>query len=326
VPAVVVEQAGIDTWSPAWRIREGSPAERAFASLASVPSKRSRLLPEPIGGYRVGWFPRERLVFAEGHPGGDVLGCPDDLPQELERLHASLLDYGLQLPAGLAHWDRPGSIGLAGVRRLDATCDLRFDTTSEGLAVLTGVAAMALPRLKQVLHREAGGPRVETVSFHGHAGGKKVARLYDKGVQAGVAARGQLLRPEDQRRWGAGSRRAVEELSTGYVREKFRSRFLPLWKATKGVTVGTPTALATKLGPLLDAGEVTPAAARSMLGYIALEQAGLHQGPARTRRHLRARCRDFGLVLADGVLEEVEVDLHEVLDQCLDCDAWERRG
>jgi hypothetical protein len=323
---VVVEQAGVDTWSPAWRVREGSAAERALTALASVPSKRSRLLPEAIAGYRVGWFPRERLVFAEGHPGGDALGCPDALPAELDRLSTALSDYGLGLTTQPANWDRPGSPGLVGVRRLDATCDLRFESTSEGLAVLSGVAALALPRLKQVLHREAGGPRVETVSYHGFTGGKKVARVYDKGVQAGSAPRAQLLRPEDQRRWGAGSRRTVEELSTGYVREKFRSRFLPLWKATKGVTVGSAVVLAEKLAAATDAGELTARQAESLAGYLVLEQAGASRLPARSRRRRRSFCRDMGLVLVDGSLEEVEVDLHEVLDQCLESDAWDRRG
>ena len=36
----------------------------------------------------------------------------------------------------------------------------------------------------------------------------------------------------------------------------------------------------------------------------------------------RAAVRDLGLILADGVLQEVEVDLHDVLDQCMDGPAW----
>jgi hypothetical protein len=45
----------------------------------------------------------------------------------------------------------------------------------------------------------------------------------------------------------------------------------------------------------------------------------------RTRRRRRALVRETGLVLHNGAMEEVEIDLHEVLEEVLDTDAWSRR-
>jgi len=61
--------AGIDTWSPCWYAPPGSPPARALDALATEVSGRARLLPEPVAGHRLGWFPDPRLVFAEGRAG-----------------------------------------------------------------------------------------------------------------------------------------------------------------------------------------------------------------------------------------------------------------
>ena len=56
--------AGIDTISTCWYAEPGSPLARVRA-LATQPSGRAWCLPEPIGGYRIGWFVGSGLVFAE---------------------------------------------------------------------------------------------------------------------------------------------------------------------------------------------------------------------------------------------------------------------
>jgi hypothetical protein len=337
---VKVASAGIDTWSPAWYVTEGSQADRAMRELASIPSAGgSWLMPDRVEGHRVGWFPRSRMVFAEGHPVADGLASPDELPMVLDRLHNSIKDYGVQLYSdysrkrgradkGYAISDRLP--GFAGIRRLDATADLSFETRCEGAAVLTGVAALARMRQKADIWYDRG--QVQTVYFKGHGGKRTLGRWYDKGAEAGTAPRFRLLRPEDQRRFVASSRRGVEELTTSYVREKFQQRFMPLWRASEGVVVAGPDKLTDRLLELVEADELALRSAEQLAGYIALRDrvrdrdrgTASHKRTTEWRRE--SRLLELGLVPADESGAETTVDLHDVLEQVLDSDAWDRRG
>ena len=322
----VIDQAGIDTWSPAWYLDEDDPVLAAVLALATSPAKRGRVLPEKIAGHTIGCFPGQRMVYAEGHPGGDRLGSPDALPEALCALETGLRDYGLPMPRRRPydHFTvdpRPRS-GFAGIRRLDTTLDLSYETTAEGLAVLAGIAAVA----GQVVHRSHDLRFPETVLLKGRSGRTTLGRVYDKGVESGSAPRGRLIRPEDQRRYPREARRDVEELTTSYVREQFIRRFTPLWRATKGVvTVSGPLTLASKLCDAIEEGEVSPREARMIAGDLLMASVGAPASSRRTRFRHRARARSLGLVFGDGVLEEVEVDLHDVLDEVLETDAWNRR-
>src|SRR5438270_5562348 len=129
-------------------------------------------MPEPVGGYRVGWIEGPAMLYAEGHPAGEgQLANPSHLPAAFEQLRRQLLDAGVPLPDGRAadrlragqllargerrYWVSPetGEVlglsdpnayervpGFAGVRRVDATVDLAMDRGSDGIAVLRGVA------------------------------------------------------------------------------------------------------------------------------------------------------------------------------------------
>jgi hypothetical protein len=296
------------------------------------------MLEHSVEGHRVGWFPGSGLAFAEGHPGGDRLGCPDDLPEVLCALERALWDRDIPVEPRRSRsvWDGPcgpqkrqgghRSTGFAGVRRLDVTCDLDFAAGAEGLAVLAGVAALNLPRMQTAVRRQAGGRFIETVAFHGSGGRKLLGRWYDKGVESGLAARGRLVRPEDQRRFTSDSRRATEELDTVYVRELFRQRFLPLWRAAKGVTVAGRMVLAAKVAELVEEGSLSAEQAEKLVGYLVLQQADCWSGARATRYRREALLRDNGLVLADGVMQEVEVDLHSVLEEALESDLWGSEG
>jgi hypothetical protein len=149
-----------------------------------------------------------------------------------------------------------------------------------------------------------------------------LGRFYDKGYESGAAARGTLLRLEDQRRWPRASRRDVTELTGDYVRGQFQRRFYPLWKASKGVTVGGVLVLAQKLLELQEAGDVTPRQAERLAGFLVLEQAQASRVSRATTFRRQAEVGELGLVLADGVLEEVEVDLHAVMEEALDGAVW----
>lgn len=367
---VKVEGAGVDTWSPAWYVGEDSPAARALDALATVPTRRGKLVADPILGHRIGWVPAARLAFAEGHPaeavGTEGLLSPDLLPEALWRVWDACTDYGLLLPEGLpvgplrvgpVEVREDGRPGFAGVRRCDATVDLRFDSSAEGLAFLQGVAAIGMPRAKQAVWRDVGGaydqvadyarqeafangcdeladtPReiralasrpIETVAFYGHGGHKMLARVYDKSVEASLGRRGTLIRPEDQRRYTKGTRRGVDELHAAYVRNQFHRRFVPLYQASEGIKVGGSEAIAAKLGELVDDGVITIRQAERILGYAGLEQAGVWRGDRRTYFRRRAELREAGLVLDDLGIDQVEVDVAAVLEQALEAEAWGR--
>ena len=328
--AATIEQAGIDTWSPCWYVGEGTAAERAIDALATVPSKRGRLVRDEIDGHRIGWVPSSRLVYAEGHPGADGrLARGEALSERLERLEGSLADYGVPIPTGrsargskIAQVDeRPGR---AGVRRLDITADLRCDNGPAGLAILAGVAALSPASLSSVVRRQRGGTAIETVTWMGARG--IVARAYDKGTEANTAARGELVRLEAQYRWNREARRDPGELDTPYVAGKFASRFVPLWRASNGIKVVGTMAMVDKLRDAIDAGELTPAQAEQVLGYQLLA-AGRHRAPgtSRTTDYRRRRLiEESGFILADGAcLENVDVDLSAVFEEVLGEECWQ---
>lgn len=330
-----VVAAGVDTWSVAWYLREGSSAVAAMEHLATDRAARSRLLSEKVAGHRVGWFPGSRLVFAEGRPGGEEGLCdPGDLPGVASLLADSIRDRGIRLPehaycpngipdGALRRKAVLGDSGFAGVRRLDSTVDLRFGGGATGLAALSGVGALPVPRVSKKVQREVGGNRVETVWFLGSSGRSVLGRWYDKGVETGQAARGQWVRPEDQRRFAKEARVPVDVVAdTSYVRDSFVRRFEPLWRASKGVLVASHSELAGRVRELVEEGEMTPGEAKAALGHLVLDSGGERLQSRSTWYRDRSVCRRHGLVLADCDDDVVSVDLGEVVEEALDAGAW----
>lgn len=337
VAVAEVEDAGIDTWSIAWYLKPESSAEKAMEALATVPAPRSKLIEQPVAGHRVGWFPGARLVFAEGKPGGDEGLCRTDaLPEVADGLQEAISDLGVKLPSyplrslvgpvpGGIMRPETGDSGFAGVRRFDATVNLRFDDASEGLAALAGVAALPLPRVKTEVRREVGGRRIETVYLRGSGGKTVLGRWYDKGVESGSAPRGFLIRPEDQRRFAKDARLPVDVVAEGsFVRDSFVKRFQPLWRAAKGVKVGALSELAVRVSELVEDGDMTPGEAKAALGHLVLDSGGQRLQSRATWYRDRAIARRHGLVLADGVDDRVEVDLGDIIEEALESSAWGR--
>jgi hypothetical protein len=341
---ILAQSAGIDTWKLLWKIDPEGFAAAHMGSLASSKSARGYLLPEAVGGYRVGWYPGPGVIYAEGHPGGTGLAGPATLVEAKTSIERELLAVDVPIPEGLAFTDYYGEHleGFAGVSRLDSTVDLWTGSTSHGAAIMAGVAAMLGQAGKQELWRNCG--HLETVTLHGRSGKRVLGRWYDKGVEAGTAPVGRLLRPEDQRRWPREMRRDVSELTGQYVRSKFHDRFVPLWRASKGVTVAGVPVIADKLLDAVDEGRVTIREAESLGGHLLLNQVAARRLEPQyetviedgrqverlvngrqsrwTRNRRRTRLQELGLILADGVLEEVEVSLEEVMTACLDAEGW----
>ena len=362
----MVAAAGIDSWSPCWYLDRESTAASLLDQVATAPAARGMLVPKPIAGHRVGWNRSAGMLYAEGHPCGAMPGewSPDPFieaavdraarereaysrqpwlvsPEDLSTAYSGLVDAleGSGIPVPSSQWATrmfedgvvPGddaSPGFGGLRRCDSTVDLDCGSRARGLAILAGVAAVATtaPRAQaEVRWAKDGSGAIETVYLRGYAGVKILGRWYDKGLESGAAPRGEVVRAEDQRRYPKGHRRGIEELEALYVKRQFQQRWLPLWQATKGVTVAGVLVIADRIAGLVDEGELSSRQAEQLAGYVVLQRRGVRSSRPTVYRR-RAKLRELGLVVADGVLEEVEVDLHEVLDEALESPSWGARG
>ena len=326
--------AGVDTWKPCWYVGQDSDAARALDELATVGSGRGRMLPEAVAEHRVLWHRGSAMVAMEGHPVAGELAGAERLPAALAQLHRAMADVGVPLPQHEQRFDRSDSPGFGGLGRVDLTVDLQADSGREGLALLAGIAAVQPgARLASVVRRQPGGCAIETVSWMGTRG--VMARAYDKGVESNLAARGERIRLEDQRRWPQGHRRGIEECSGAYLSETFKRRFVPLWRATKGVRVVITTSrLAVELKRAVEDGRITPGQAVDAIGHASLAAVGVEVGHRATRyRHGRI-LQDLGLVFGpdelaviggrtsrDHEAEVDELDLHEALEAAM-CADW----
>jgi polyhydroxyalkanoate synthesis regulator phasin len=314
--------AGVDTWSPCWYVEPGGSMGMELGQRATVKTARGFLLPEPVADHRIGWIPGVSMMWAEGHPLAGGLASPDKLQQHLDDLVEAIHRADVPCPGGKSGLNRSG---FAGLRRMDSTVDVRFDSSAEGLAAMAGIAGLlkGAPRAKLETIYSADGLGYETLYLIGNKGEKK-GRWYDKGVESGTAHRGLWIRPEDQRRFVKETRRDVADMGSPFVKTKFKQRFAPLWQMSKGVTVGGPMVLASKINDLVDAGELTASQARRLAGHLVLQAAesvSAHSGRT-TAWRLDRECREYGLVLADGVMQEVEVNLQDVMEEVMDTATW----
>jgi hypothetical protein len=303
--------AGIDTLSPCWYAEPGSPLARAITALATQQAHRAWLLPDPVGGYRVGWFDQPGLVFAEGRPGGEALCAAADLPLALRRLRRDLEDLGIPIATGA------GADG--GLRRLDVAVDLCTDSAAEGLALLECVGAASPGAGKLAAYRAE--RCVESVLIKSRAG-RTLARLYDKGAQGGRAPRGRWLRFEAQWRLPRDARIDPAEVDPALLRERFKRRFEGLWQAAGGFRLGGLEAVTERIDEAVAAGQLPPSRARSVAGYLVLRSAGVSQGASRTAYELERECRQLGLSVSLLQSPERRVDVATVLDECLAPEVW----
>jgi hypothetical protein len=300
---------GVDTWSPCWYAEPGSALWRAIQALATQRTRFACLLPDSIGGYRVGWFPESNLVFAEGRPHGDRLVGASDLSGAMRRLRRSLADFGLPV-AGVAS---------AGLRRLDVAADFWTGSSAEGLALLECVGTAALGSGKVAVYRSE--RCIESVLVKTRAGRTR-GRLYDKGAQSGRAPRGHWLRFEAQWRFPRGARPRLEVVDGSVLRDHFWRRFEALWQASGGHRLGGLPAVAERIEWAVASGQLLPSRARSIAGYLLLSAAGIPQGARRTTYELERECRQLGLAVSLLAERERSVDVASVLEECFVVDRW----
>jgi len=256
-------------------------------------------LPDKVAGHRVGVLPGHRMLWAEGHPAVEGLAPPATLHRAEQQLLDALADAGL--PVG-----RAGGIG-----RLDQTVTLEFDDPREGLCFLAGIAAVDVPRLKPAVY----GRPPETVYLLAEKTGRKLARVYDKGVESNIAPPGRLVRLENQSRFGKQSRMSSETISSPEVSEAlFKARFAPVAASCEGLTAATLPVLAEHLRERVRDGKMTAREAERLGGFLLVGGEG-YSRPTRWRR--RRELREHGLVLADPLTDPIEVDLAEGVEAAL---------
>jgi hypothetical protein len=289
-----VIEAGVDTWRLLFRTTRSHGEELA-----------------KVGRWTAHWMPALSLYCVEGHPSPDGLCAGDELGVAYDEVRR-VLDGEL------------GGYDFRGVSRLDSTATYRFADGRDGLAFLAGMAALDWPRLKPVVW----GKPPETVALTArNSRGRLLARGYDSGLLRGTHQRGVAIRLEDQRRYPSGRRPSQEAFSATYVRERFHSRFAPLYRSAKGVKVAGLPVLATRIAAMLDGGELTYRQAERIGGSLVIELGGAAgHSSRRTRYRRRAELRERGLVIADDFYAPVEVDMGDVLEACLESPLWGASG
>jgi hypothetical protein len=128
---------------------------------------------------------------------------------------------------------------------------------------------------------------IEGVALNSRAG-RTLARIYDKGAQTGAAPPGRWLRFEAQWRFPRQSRPPLAQLDGAVLRERFATRFKPLWQAAGGLRIADALVLGERIGAAVASGRLLPSRARSLAGYLLLSAVGVPQGARRTPRNSRA--------------------------------------
>lgn len=109
------------------------------------------------------------------------------------------------------------------------------------------------------------------------------------------------------------------------LRARFRSRFEPLWQAAEGYGVGGLGLVVDRVRRAIASGQLRPSRARSVLGYLVLESAGVGGGARRTEYELERECRELGLSVSLMGQRESKVDVARVIEECLAEEVWWRR-
>ncbi|MCS6921008.1 MAG: hypothetical protein NZM07_03655 [Elioraea sp.] len=282
---------GVDTWRTLWRV-------------AGVPGGHRVL--EVGDGWRGEWFPAHGVMAVEGHPAGEhELARPGSLVGAWKGLREALSAFGGEF---------------VGTSRVDLTVTYRFPTPAHGRAFFAGMAAIELPRCETTRR----GSPVRSVWWTGARSRAILARVYDKGVERGHGEAFELGRLEDQRRFRHGRRPDLDAVADGeWCRDRFRARFEPVMRSVEGVRAASFAVLAQAIADEARYGYRDVREAERLAGALVLLHGGA--GEAYSRRTFyrrRAELRAAGFVLADDVIEPVEVKLDEVVGAAIEAEGW----
>lgn len=337
-PGIEIGPWGIDTISYSWRPQSERlwdhlelPLERGcllqgwdpetYELEASSEVMRGAggrvLVTEPIGGGRVGYYPRHRMIFIEGRLAalyaGDAhatgLAPPSKLVSTsyLAALNVSTLLY-------------PDTIVFeeSFIRRIDLACDISFMDGAQGVRFLRALAVLDLPRMNADAWRKDG--RNETINFRN---GKRIrVRAYDKGVESKSAAPGERVRVEQQIRFVGAKQPAPARMSQADLGRMWQGALKAL-EAADDVVVADLNGMQRVIVNAVNEGTLSAYTAERLLGHLLLRGRGMTKEwwTAQGKPHLWGRrsreLRDLGLILDENGLgreeEEAKLPLGTIL-------------
>lgn len=249
---------GIDTVRYRYRADPHAYAKFAHAGASSEGPRGE--LHRRADGVRIGAH-RDGMLYAEGRLAA-ILNGPDD--------HALLpmtaLEQGADAAAQRFGFDVDPNDARIG--RLDIAAELTFDDGRDGLAFLHALSLADVPWAKvgtEGKKRE----HIETVNFRTVRGRQILMRAYDKGIEAGIAPPGELIRLERQRRYRKTAEKTVAMARELDPRKLFIGRELAsLIDVTAEVVCDTWGAI-DRLNELVHRGQMKATKADSLAGFLA---------------------------------------------------------
>jgi hypothetical protein len=249
---------GVDTVR--YRYRADIHAYEKFArASASSEGVRGELYRQ-ADGVRVGAH-RDGMLYAEGRLAA-ILNTSDD--------HSLMPMAELMAGADAASRRFGFDVDPADARlgRLDIAAEVHFGDGRDGLAFLHALSLADVPWAKvgtEGKKRE----HIQTVNFRSARGRQILIRAYDKGVEAGIAGPGEVIRFERQRRYRKTAERTVAMALELDPRELFVGRELRSLVDVTAETVCDTWGAIDRLNQLMWQGRVRASKADSLAGFLA---------------------------------------------------------
>jgi hypothetical protein len=248
---------GVDTVRYRFRADPNAYAKFAHAG-ASSEGPRGELYRQ-ADGVRLGAH-RDGMLYAEGRLAAILNGAADH-----SLLPLSDLEDGSRVAAQRFGFDVDPIDARLG--RLDIAAELRFDDGRDGLAFLHALSLADIPWTKvgtEGKKRE----HIQTVNFRSVGGRQILMRAYDKGIEAGIAAPGELIRFERQRRYRKTAEKSVAMALELEPRELFIGRELESLVDVTAETVSDTWGAVDRLNEYVRQGRVRAAKADALAGFL----------------------------------------------------------
>lgn len=338
---------GIDTVSFAWRGFDAHAAADRLANNIPHPETGEVLPTRRKGGSA--WVTDEatgaRIGLTQTPLGHSLLWCEARLAPLLGNTAS---DHSLATPDRLSDGAAVGAAlarrlelldggdGGTTVRRLDLAADVEFARSVDGAAFLQAMANLDCPGYKRVPIHARGSSNVENVEWRTPKTFKVVMRCYDKGVEAGTASSGRLIRVERQLWVPSADRVEPSQVSDAYLARTFQGPLAAWGRGREGVTAVGPYDACALLrekvgkaslgGPPARPRHLTARVAERMAGTIGvLSVAGDDWYPnRRTAQRRRAELRKIGIEFVTDLPAGVRVDVGSVIRAM--CEAWAGTG
>jgi hypothetical protein len=248
---------GVDTVRYRYRADVHAYAKFAHAGASSEGPRGE--LHRQADGVRIGAH-RDGMLYAEGRLAA-ILNGPDDH----SLLSMAELEHGARVAAQRFGFDVDHTDARLG--RLDIAAELSFDDGRDGLAFLHALSLADVPWAKvgtEGKKRE----HIQTVNFRTVRGSQILMRAYDKGVEAGIAQPGELIRFERQRRYRKTLERTVAMALELDPRQLFIGRELHSLVDVTAETVCDTWGAVDRLNELVRRNEIRAAKADSLAGFL----------------------------------------------------------